>query len=334
MNEKPVTYKLATLKNRKVILGVLALLMCLVVIFLFSFIPYTISADRLKAPDFITDLLIVCAIVILAMISAIFIGQASNAQNPKSKLAKSTVSFIDSKNNVVSAGVFKFKKWIQKVQQPNDIVTIKERILSEAGIEDFTILNLNEAEIKTLIEGPQIIANVPYPSITKAQAEVILHIKHKGIKVMLVPPEYYLNVKNLLDNRTSTERAANEGKKKSLTLISSITSKLVVTILFSVIFALFVRDMSNPDADTASAVAKLFSRLWSFFTSVFMGYLVGCQINDIDAEYIDMRIGVHTEFLEDTTFNVGTIKEEAKKEFIEEQKKVQLLDINRIENSH
>ena len=52
---------------------------------------------------------------------------------------------------------------------------------------------------------------------------------------------------------------------------------------------------------------------WALVSSSFMGYIVGCQINDIDAEYIEMRIVVQNMFLQDKEFKPIDSQEEAKK---------------------
>ena len=299
--------------NRKIFLGVTALLITLVTICISSFVPYALKPENLTSYKFVTDLVINCAIVILAMVSTIFIGQASNANNPKSNIAKAIVKFRESLEQVLAEGIRKFKQWIKKVQQPNDIKEIKNEILFSHGIEDPTILELTTEDILKLQEGPHVFNEVPYPGITEEQAKIIIDLKTNGIKVKLVPPEYYVNVKNLTDSRTITQRAANEGAKKAAKLIISIVSKLTLTIVFSSIFAMLAKDLSQ-STDKLDAFVTLFFRLVNFFTSVFMGYLVGCQINDLDAEYIDMRTEVHKEFLEDKTFKVKDVKAETLEE--------------------
>ena len=58
-----------------------------------------------------------------------------------------------------------------------------------------------------------------------------------------------------------------------------------------------------------------------------MGYLVGCQMNDIDAEYIEMRIAVQNMFLQDKEFKPMDQQEEAKQAFIERVKKENSLQL-------
>ena len=318
--------KLNLLKNRKIILGITALVILMVVIFLFSFIPYTISGDRLTQASFLVDLLMVCVITIFAMIGTLFVGQASNAQNPASKIAKATVAFLTSKIEVLKQGQIKFKQWIVGVLQVKDKQTILERTLSEAGIDDISVWKLSIHEIKDL-KVPQKYNGEFYDQLTDKQIKLLIKLKEEGLKVNFVAPEYYLSVQGIKDKRTVSERSNEEGNKKGKLVASSVAAKLFITIAFSVILALFVKDVASGDYTAAEVASKLFSRLFAFFSSVFMGYLVGCQINDIDAEYIEMRTGVHTDFLEDKDFVAKDIKEIAKEHFIDRVKEEQVLKL-------
>lgn len=304
--------KVKALANRKIILGMLALLMAFVVITVCSFIPYAIKPENLTSSKFITDALINAAITILCLVATMFIGQASNAQDSRSNIAKSTAKFIRTRAEIDNAGVFGFKQWIKQVEQPRDIRDTKEKMLLKIGVDDFSILDLSVKQIESLTEA-QLINGTPYPALTKDQIKGVIRIKENGVGYKLVPPEYYLSAKAILDKRNRSERAANEGKKKSLTLIVSVASKIVVSLTFSAIFAMLVRDLME-EPSVAEAFATLFSRLLNFFTSVFMGYIVGCQINDIDSEYIDMKEQTQREYLDDKGFKPKTIKELAQEE--------------------
>ena len=323
MKIKPETReRLERLTNRKIILGITALSMGLIVICISSFVPYVFKPERLHSEAFITDLIINACIVILATISMLFISQTSNAQNPKSKIAKSTAAFRISKDLVKTKGYRKFRQWIKKVQQPGDIADIKERILMSAGIEDATVLNLSIPEIKSLEDKSQIIDNIPYPALTKEQIQIVIELKSKGVKVKLIPPEYYLSARNIAVRKTKSERAQNEGRKKNWTLILSLIARLTLLLAFSTILTTLAKDLVE-EVDAKDAVITLFLRLWNFFTSCFLGYLLGCKLNDIDSEYIDMRVETHYEFLEDKEFVAIDVKEEAKQEFIERMKEEQ-----------
>ncbi len=322
---------LGLLTNRKIILGVTSLVVMMAVIFLFSFVPYTISPGRLQEASFITDLLMVCVITIFGLVGALFVAQASNAQNKKSKIAKASANFIVTKAKVEERGLSTFKQWIVNVMQEQDKNIIKKRILEQAGIEDMSVLKLSITEIKALTV-PQKYNGEFYKELTKSQIKLLVSIKEHGIKLKFVPPEYYLSVKTIIDNRTRSERANAEGTQKGKLVFASVASKLLLTIAFSVVMALFVKDVTSGEYSSVEVASKLFSRLASFFSSIFMGYLVGCQINDIDAEYIEMRSSAHTDFLEDKEFVGKSAKELAKEAFINRVKDEQVLKLDNKSN--
>lgn len=322
---------ISLLTNRKIILGVTSLIVLIAVIFLFSFVPYTISPGRLKEPSFITDLLMVCVITIFALVGTLFIGQASNAQNKKSNIAKATSKFLITKQQVEDRGQSVFKQWIVAVLQEQDKKVIYKRLLEQSGIEDLSVLKLTIKEIQQLTV-PQKFNGEFYKELTKNQIKLLVKIKTGKIKINFVPPEYYLSVKSIVDARTRSERANAEGTQKGKIVFSSVASKLLLTIAFSVVMALFVKDVTSGEYSDIEIASKLFSRLASFFSSVFMGYLVGCQINDIDAEYIEMRSSTHVDFLEDKEFVGKSVKEQAKEAFINRVKDEQVLKLDNKSN--
>lgn len=320
--EKLKTETMSALKNKKIVLGVVALALGLAVTFLFSFVPYTLKPERLRSMEFLTDIAITLSLVTLAMISTMVIAQASNAQNPKSNLAKNTARFLATKQEVEVSGVRRFKKWISEVQAKNDLDAYKRRLLAKIGIEDASVAALSEDQIRTLTV-PQNIDGEFYAALRQEQINELIRMKRKGFQLPSVPPEYYLTTKRLLDPRTRTERAAAEGKKKTLTMLVDIGARLVMTAASAVILMMFVMEAAG--GDVLSAVAKTVSRIWSFLTSTFFGYTLGCKMNDIDAEYVLMRVETHLEYLEDKTYTVKSEKEEAKDQFIERMREEQRL---------
>lgn len=329
--------KVKTNLNKKILLGIFSIGMCLGLIIVCSFVPFVIKPERWQTNEFLTDELIISAIVIMSMVSVIFIGQAGNAQNPNSRVAKTRVEFFSSLKIVTEKNVNAFRQWVRKRLQPEDIQTIKERKLRELGIDDLLILELDNNQLFELTNAAQ---RYPIPraesledqkgryfrQITKEQYKGILSVKRTEFNIHFVEPEYYLSVKNLTDTRTVSERAINESKKKRFYLSSSIISKLIITVVSAMIFASLVRDLSAT-VDKAAAWAKFVSRLWAMITSSFMGYIVGCQINDIDAEYIEMRVQVHTRYLQDAEFKPLTQQEEARQEFVNRIKEEQVLQL-------
>lgn len=302
--------------NKKIALGVLALLSVIICVAISSFIPFTFSLETIKTKKFITNELLIAAIVIISMVSTIFIGQASNAQNECSRLAKARAAFFLSVDKITNISAF--YQWVKEVLQPNDIHAIYERKLKELGIEDFTVLDLEIDEIEQLLNKAGQFNDKHYKGLSKEQIKLVKNIKHGKYKVNLVDPSYYITVKNISGNRTVTEKASKEMTKKSAYLTYSVISKLTMTIVTSCIFASLAKDVLV-EQEIAESLMTFGSRMFSMISSAFMGYLVGCQINDIDAEYIEMRSMVHNQFLQDKTFTPKTIEEIAKEEYEKQQ---------------
>lgn len=314
MSKKIDTEKVKKYMNRKVLIGASSLLICVALIAVCSFVPFIIDPTRWQTAEFLTDELIIVAIVIFAMVASVFIGQAGNANNGNSNIAKARVKFFDSVVKITNINAF--NQWTRKVLQPKDIENMHKRILRQAGVEDPSVLSLEYDEIKSLLEKPQRFNGRYYKGLSKEQINVVIDIKNGKYKVVLVEPEYYLSVKNLIDSRTITERSSKEGLKKGLYLTRSVVSKVVMTVLTAIIFASLMRDLAA-EQDIAEASLKFVSRLWSMVSSAFMGYIVGCQINDIDAEYVNMRVAVHNMFLQDKSFVPEDEQAEAKRMFDE-----------------
>ena len=304
--------------NKKILLGFVSLLACIGIIVVTSFFPFIIDPSKFLTKEFLTNELIIVAIVIFATISTIFIGQASNSSNPNSEIAKAKVSFNESMAKITNINAF--FQWVRKVLQPEDIKLIKERELRKVGIEDFEILKLEISEIEKLVNEPLRIGGHYYKKITEEQAKAVIYIKTK-LKIFLVQPNYYLTFNSNDVDKTITERSSNESKKKTNVIIISILSKLSMTIAIAMIFASFV-PLDNSETITQTACWMTFiSRISAMVSSSFMGFMIGSQINDIDADYIRMRVMVHKKFLEDKDFKPLSQQEEAREELVERVKK-------------
>lgn len=319
----PTSEKFSRLLNKKVLLGVLALLLMLIFICVSSFVPFIITKDKIGTAKFWTDELIITAITILATLATMFIAMASNAQDVRSELAKARVEFMVSKERIKKQFT-KFSQWVKKVLQPNDIQSIKERELRSVGITDYTVLLLEDSDIEQL---RTISINKPLPGtsedhyyskLTNKQCNKILVLKD-GIKKKLVEPQYYLTAKSLGADKTISEQSGNENLKKAISLTISLVSKIILTLMFALIIGALARDLSEgAGEDQAQMWLTFLARMFALITSMFLGWIVGCQANDIEAEYLRLRVTVHDLYLEDTTFVPEDEQEIARQEYMKD----------------
>lgn len=298
-------------ENKKVLLGITSLIVCLGVIVVTSFWPFILDPSHLK-DSFLADEIIICSITIFSMISALFIGQASNAKNPESKIAKAIVKFKETILLIKDRNAF--AQWIKKVLQPNDIQSIKIRKLRKLGIENNDYLDFSIPEIKALLDTPQKYNGKFYHSLTKEQVKGLIKIKESKENIAFVEPGYYLTYQALDSEKTVSERSGNETKKKASAISLDLVGKIVLTLCTALVFGSLVYDAQSGISGPQMWL-NFASRLWALLSSAFLGYTTGCKINDIDASYIWMRIDVHILYSQDKTFVALSEEELAKEEF-------------------
>ena len=318
--------------NKKTILGLGAFVCLIGIVALCSFFPFAIDPTRWQTTEFLSDELIIVAIIVFAMICWMFIAQSSNAKNPKSQIAQAKVKFLGgvidgrkvegSVEQIYKGQISQFKQWVKQVLQPRDMQTARERIVLHAGVEDVKVLELTDNEIAGLVGTPQKYGDRFYKSITKKQCKEIIRAKRMRFK--LVDPSYYLSCSKLASEKTATEQSSEELKKKTVLLTWTVASRIVFTVLVGMIFMSLVYDSAS-GVGPAKAWMKFLSRMFSLLTSSFMGYLVGCQMNDIDAYYIELKCSIHDEFKQDKSFKPKGQQELAKEEFIDRVKKENVL---------
>lgn len=319
----PTYEKFSRLLNRKVLLGLLALILMLVFICVSSFVPFIITKEKLGTARFWTDELIIVGITVFATLATMFIAKASNAQDPRSEISKARVEFMTSKERIKKQ-FSKFFQWVKKVLQPNDIQAIKERELRNVGITDYSVLLLEDSDVEQL---RTISINKPLPGtyedhfyskLNNKQCDKILKLKD-GIKKKLVEPQYYLTAKSLGADKTISEQSGNENIKKTFILALSLVSKIILTLMFAVIIGALARDLSEgAGGDAAQKWITFLARMFALITSMFLGWLVGCQSNDIEAEYLRLRVTVHDLYLEDTGFVPDDDQEIARQEYMKD----------------
>lgn len=308
--------------NKKVMLGFMTLLLVFLIIIVSSFWSFIIDPSRIGTNKFLTDQLIIISITISTTVSMLFIAQASNASDKKSEIAKAKVEFNLSIGEVKKAGLTRFFQWIKRVLQEKDKKEMAENGMLKLGLS-YSIYELEDSEIRALTLA-QKYGDTFYKALTKKEIKEVLKLKKYIHNYKFVKSGYYASTSSQGSYKTNSEHASSENKKKILTVVSQLGSKIVLSLIMSMIIASLVRDVSQ-DGSTAQGWITFLSRLSAFVSSCFLGYLVGCKINDMDAFYIRKRIEAHTLYLEDSAFKEV---DEAKEEYIERVKRENLLSYN------
>ena len=309
--------KIKKLGNRKLVLGFGAMVGCIAIVFVVSLFPFVLDPSQIGTTEWWTNEIILVVLTIYSVIVVMFMGQTANASDERSNLAKARVRFNEQFSKIKRC---EFEQWVIKVLQPTDQARVYKRILDTIGISQYDILSLNRSDIKSLVGSPQRVEQVWYDEITEKQYKTIIDIKNGKYNIKFVDPGYYLTDKHLDIEYTRSERALREQTKKTSYLVIRLISKILMVLLCGIVFGMFTKDLIE-QKDTASSIMKLIRRLTNVASSSFVGYLTGCQENDINASYIEMKAETMKEQLNDTDFKYKTIEELAKEKFANRQKK-------------
>ena len=287
-----------TLGNRKILLGLSTILLIFAIIVVSSFWPFIIDPSRIATKEFLTDELIITAIVLSSTISMMLIAQTSNAQNEKSEIARAKVDFVNSIKRITNHSAL--YQWVKKVLQVKDKREIAEREMSKLLIP-YEIYNLEEKEILSLVEA-QKFGDKFYGPYDLNKLKRVIELKKYIAKIRFVSPNYYSTVKSIDSEKTLSELAKTESIKKAMTIIIQLSTRIIFTWIGASIIGSLVRDLTQDGGSTAQAWMRFLSRAFAFGQSCFLGYNMGCKLNDLDAFYILKRVEIHTLFLEDREF--------------------------------
>lgn len=285
-------------ENKKLVLGAFSVLLIFAIIVVSSFWPFLLDPNRIMTKTFLTDELIITAIVLSVTILLAFMAQASNAANKDSEIARAKVEFRASLSAIpVLSNLY---QWIKKVLQPRDREEIAEREMNKL-LMPVSIYYMEESEILSLTE-PQKIGDTYYKAYPLEKLKKVIKLKKKLAKMKFVKPGYYTTVNRIEAKKNHSEIANGESMKKMATIVSNLLFRVLTTWIAASIMGSLIRDMAQDGGSSAQAWMRFLSRAFAFGSSSFLGYMLGCKMNDLDAFYIRKRIEVHKMFLEDKSF--------------------------------
>lgn len=318
--------------NKKMILGVSALFFGVAIIFVCSIVPLAVDPKQWNSATFISDEMIIIALTVLGEVCLLMIGQSYNEAQPVSKIAKARVAFDKSLDENVKNPVA-CDQWVRDVLEKKDQRDKYRRILRNAGLENMHYFELTRQELKQLMSQPMSRGaggdKIYFRQLTKKQYRLIIDILDGKYVIDFVSPDTYRKLSKIDVDKTTSEKLANQQKKKTYTVLNSVFTKTLIVLASGLIFGALVP--TGDEQSIGETFLKLFTRLFSFSSAGFVGFMLGGQINDIDAEYILEKIDVHKRFASDKDFKPLTEQELAKKEFAEYVKEQNAIEMDKID---
>lgn len=333
MKELTTSEQIKKYLNKKMLLGVTALMFGVAIIFVCSIVPLAIDPTKWNTAEFISDEIIVIALTVLGEVCLLMIGQSYNEAQAVSKIAKATVEFNHSLEQNISDKIVAFDQWIRAVLEPSDQKDRYRRLLRNAGLENTHYFELSRQELKQLLKQPLSKGSggdkVYFRQLTKKQYKLILDILDGNYTINFVSPDTYRKLSKIDTDKNTSEKLANQQKKKSSMVINSVFTKSLMVLASGLIFSALIP--TGAEQTMGETFMKLFTRLFSFTSAGFVGFMLGGQINDIDAEYIRDKIDVHRRFASDKDFKPLSEQELAKKEFAEYVKEQNKIEMEKID---
>ena len=315
------------LKNKKTILG-LSTTACLVaIVIVLAFFNLVLDPSQAFTAKWWTKTILLFIFASAAILCFLFVGQASNAQDERSNLAKASVFFGTFIDKIKQAT---FDQWVRQRLEPIDQAKVYDRIMLKYGIKQSAVLNLSRKDIKSLINNAQRIGTIWYDEITDRQYKIILKIKDGKYNIHFVDPAWYLTDSKLASNLTRSELASEETSKHSKPLFKAVIGRIFLIFMFCFAGSMFTTDVIN-QKELGESLMNLFTQLSAICSGAFTGYLTGVKDNDISAFFINIKANTMKEELEDTDFKPKTIEEIAKEKFEMRVKMENEIAIQRIE---
>ena len=339
MREKGTTIEKAKtlIRSKKLVLGLLSFVLVLAMIVVSAFSELSMNPSNWQSSEFISKELIQVAIAVMSMVCFINIGKSGNALDPRSELAKSRKEFSESIVKIKSSGINGFLQWVKQVKQKTDQNDENEYLLNSVGIENKLYLDLSESELKTLLVQPYEkdfpSGKIYFKEINEKQFETIIRIKNGKNAINFINPTSYLILDKGSVAMSDSRKLSQQQKKETLTMVVDVASRFISVLMFGLIMGAFVVETLSEDADITRNLMNLFTRLSTATTSAFMGYMSGCKLNDLTASYVQIKIAVHLQYLDDKEFAPLTEQEEAKRNFAEFVKKENENEIKKISDS-
>lgn len=302
--------------NKKVLYGVMVLMLIMLCIVISSFLPFVIDPSQWKTRAFLTKEIVIVIIILAVMGTTSLTASASNMSDARSQIAQSKVRFRGIMDSGVKGRKSAFKQWVKAVLEPADTREKRDRLAAKVGFNNYdstyldALMALDGDLLEKLLDGPLALEDGRrFHQLTKKQHSFVLKWLRGYYSIRFVPATYYLTASRVDSRKTRSEKAGNEKSATSVLMVTDIMFHAIRSILSAMIFASLVYDAASGAGD-AEAVATAWltfaSRLMAFGTSLFSGYLLGCKLNDLNADYINLRSDVLEEFVADKNFKPKT----------------------------
>lgn len=305
--------------NRKTLLLSTALILVVAIIGVSSFANAGINPDYWRSSKFISDLILLIALVLIGVATGNAEGDNLTRNNPNG-LFVATYNNYNDKRSMISKIIDKFKDWNFHLYKQEYYDKVLRFLEQDYGIKQAElILQLDRTQIVQLENSPKMFQvdgkERYFNSLTEMQIKAILWVLDGKLKVKFIHESYFLNAyaKNMTKSMYEQAGQQEQEKRKKFTIL--MTYRVITTIISSMILTALVVDTANGKA-TSQAVLDLLSRYFTLFSSCVWGYVIAQDMIKDECLFLDYKATILERFYLEVEVNKTFIaKTEEEKAF-------------------
>lgn len=170
------------------------------------------------------------------------------------------------------------------------------------------------------------------------QVNMIKNIFNGKVGVEKIPDDFFKSMDGSVITSEYVEQA-RKTRKETAQYVMLIAYRVIAVFVFALVFSIFGMQVSQEEITGAVILERIIntiSRLWTMISSFTYGFAVGKIMTMNEANKLEYKTRVNTEFFNDKDFKPLSTEELAKKEYEEYEKKVvipEVLDNLDIENN-
>lgn len=315
--------------DKKTALALLSFVMVLGITILSCIPEFMIDPSQVATTKFATKLIMTLIIGVTSLVCFILIGGTSNSMNTASNIYVAREKFRSSAKWIIDNCYSVFKQWVERVRRPAKQLEVNKRILRHAGITNLAYLELDECDLRSLIKAPNKELGDKYGvrQITQEQFDVIMSIKKGASAMRFLSVDDYLLEKTMGIDQTDEETLVNQFKKRNWMFGEKVGSRVLILIVVAITLGSIGWSTLEVIGEDIPVVQRVFTIIWDIFTklatatsSAFIGFYDGGRFNDFDANYLQIKMNVHSQFKEDKDFKPLSEQELAREEYLKYHK--------------
>lgn len=318
--------KLKYRPSRKAWMTMMSILFGLVLVVILTIFSTGLDPSQWGSREFLSDLAINSAILIMFMVGGIGLG-SDYARNNITGLYNVSYQEYIAKRGEIDPYVGDFNPWADEFYERKLRQMRKDYLISKGIRQADLILDLDRLDAMKLGKPQTLIVNGVehhFLSLTEEQVEEVGKVFEGKVSMNRLDDQFFLTAFGKAEQGNDYKAAGLAKRRKTERFVASLAFKLVMSFGLTLILTGLVVDSVSGE-DTAEIVTKLISRLVTAMTSTSWGFMTGSDLVKDEIPTLVFKttsLGLFLNEIKSGQFKPKSAEELAKKQ-IEEAKKAE-----------